>query len=147
MKTAIASFAFLFLISATSFAQGEKEYGKTLKKMFQVSGTEEAYKVAIEQVMLSFKQQDTGLSADDWSELEKEFMKTSMNDLTEMLVPVYQKYMTLEDLKAMISFYETPVGKKFAKNTPMITQESMQVGQQWGMKIGQEIAEKIEKRK
>jgi hypothetical protein len=44
----------------------------------------------------------------------------------------------------IIEFYQTPVGKKYAEKTPLIMQESMQVGQQWGMKIGQEFQNKLQ---
>ena len=43
----------------------------------------------------------------------------------------------------MIKFYETPIGKKFAQNTPLIMQESMQVGQQWGAKIFNDFETKM----
>lgn len=79
-------------------------------------------------------------------EFEEEFAKTSIDDLTEMLVPVYKKYMTKEDLKELIEFYETPVGRKFAEYTPIIMQESMQIGQQWGLKIGQDFERKMMER-
>ncbi|MCP4265050.1 MAG: DUF2059 domain-containing protein [Candidatus Brocadiaceae bacterium] len=84
-----------------------------LKKMFEVSGTEESYKVGITQMFTMFKQQYSSVESDVWDDLEKEFSKTSLNDLTEMLVPVYSKYLTLEDLQELIRFAETPVGKKF----------------------------------
>jgi len=60
-----------------------------------------------------------------------------------MLVPVYQKHLSESDLKNVIAFYQSPAGKKFAEQTPIITTESMQVGQQWGLKIAQQFMEKI----
>ena len=53
---------------------------------------------------------------------------------------------TKEDLEEFIKFYQTPVGKKFAKNTPFIMQESMQIGQQWGMKIGENFKNKMKEK-
>lgn len=89
------------------------------------------------------KQQHPNVSTEIWIELEKEFFKTSMDDLVTMLVPVYKKHMTKTDLVGLIKFYKSPVGKKFAEKTPLITQESIQVGQQWGMKIGQAFQAKM----
>lgn len=146
MKRVFNTLVLLLLVSATSFAQADKEYSKTLKKMFAVSGADESYNAAIKQMFTMFKQQYTNVDADVWKELEKEFSRTSIDDLTKKLVPIYAKYMTQEDLIAMINFYETPIGKKYAKNTPLIMQESMQVGQEWGMEIGQKFAEKMEKK-
>jgi len=72
-------------------------------------------------------------------------MKASIDELVEMLAPVYKKHLSEDDLDKIIQFYNTPVGKKLAEATPAITQESMQVGQQWGMKVGQIVADKLEK--
>jgi hypothetical protein len=115
--------------------------------MFELNGSEETYKAAITQSLNMFKDQFPEDESNFIKEFEGELLNTTFNDLFEMLTPVYAKYLTLEDIEAVIQFYETPVGKKFAKNTPAITQESMQVGQQWGMKIAERITEKMMKEK
>jgi hypothetical protein len=143
MTKRVLTFSLLVFLSVTSFSQEDKQYTKTLNKMFEVSGTEESYQAAIKQMFTIFKQQYPDVEVEIWTDLEKEFSKTSLNELTKMLVPVYSKYMTLEDLNELIKFYNTPTGKKYAKSTPLIMQESMQVGQQWGMKIGQDFEKKM----
>ena len=143
MTKRVLTFSLLVFLSLTSFSQEDKQYTKTLNKMFEVSGTEESYQVAIKQMFTIFKQQYPSVEVEIWTDLEKEFSKTSLNELTKMLAPVYSKYMSLEDLNELIKFYNTPTGKKYAKSTPLIMQESMQVGQQWGMKIGQDFEKKM----
>lgn len=145
MKKITSILAFIVLLTISSFGQSENEYSSTLKTLFEVSGSEESFEVALTQMFNMYKKQYTEVNEEIWVEFEKEFRKTSLNDLVVMLVPVYEKYMTLEDLKELIKFYESPVGKKYAKSTPLIMQESMQVGQQWGMKIGQSFIEKMNK--
>lgn len=138
------SVVLLFLISyATVSAQKENEYRQTLFKMFEVSGTGQNFETAITQMFDLFKSQYTDVEAITWDELEAEFLNTSLDELTEMLEPVYAKYMTLEDLRQVIEFYESPVGKKLALNNPLIMQESMQIGQEWGRKIGEDLQEKM----
>jgi len=146
MKKLLTVFALLLLISASSFGQIEKGYSKTLKKMFEVSGTEQTYQVAITHIFTMFKDVYPAVEQEVWDGLEKEFSSRSINELTEMLVPVYAKYMTRDDLKDLIKFFETPVGKKFAKNTPFIMEESMLIGQEWGKKIGEDFAKKMEEK-
>lgn len=146
MTKILSIIVFIVLFSTTVFGQAEKEYGKALKRMFEVSGTEKSYDAVIKQMFTIFKQQYPDVKMEVWNDLEKEFAKTSIDDLTKMLVPVYSKYMTKEDLKELIKFYQTDVGKKFAKNTPLIMQESMQIGQQWGMKIGQDFEKKMKEK-
>ena len=146
MKKCTALVLFSFLCIGLCTAQVSDTYSPTLKQMFEVSGTENVYKTAITQVFSMFKQKYTDVGTEVWSELEAEFMQASLDDLVEMLVPVYSKHLTEEDLQAVIEFYSTPTGKKFAEKTPLITQESMQIGQEWGMKIGEEFVKKMEER-
>jgi hypothetical protein len=135
--------ALVCLINFTAVGQSQEDYSQVLKQMFELSGAEKTYQAAIIQMTDTYKKNHPDLDPDFVKEMEQEFLKTSIDDLTEMLTPIYQKYMTIEDLKAMIAFYETPSGQKFAEFTPMITQESMRVGQEWGMKIGQEMARRM----
>ncbi len=146
MKKIICTLFLALAFSVSSFAQVDKEYKSSLKKLFEVSGTEEAYKAAIKQMIVMFKAQKTEVPATIWDEFEQEFLKTSLDELVEMLAPVYKKYMTKEDLGQIIQFYDSPVGKKYAQSTPLITQESMEVGQAWGAKIGESFAEKLKKK-
>ncbi|MDA3816402.1 MAG: DUF2059 domain-containing protein [Prolixibacteraceae bacterium] len=146
MAKRIFTISLLIILSLTVFGQSDKEYSKTLKQMFEVSGTVESYQTAIKQMFTIFKQQYSDVESDVWNDLEKEFSKTSLNELTEMFAPVYSKYMTLEDLQELIKFYETPVGKKFANSAPQIMQESMQIGKQWGVKIGQDFEKKMKEK-
>lgn len=146
MKKHISTLALSLLFSAFSFAQTDADYAVSLKKMFKASGTEESYQAAIKQMFAMFKEQSPNVKASIWDEFENEFLHTSINELVEMLAPVYKKYMTIEDIEAMIKFYETPVGQKYAKSTPLIMRESMEIGQQWGARIGEEVGHKLKER-
>jgi len=89
------------------------------------------------------KQQLPNVPAEFWTETEKEMMKTLVDDLVEMLAPIYQKHLTLKDLQEIVKFYESPIGKKMAAAQPAITSESMKVGQQWGMNIAMKVQEAL----
>ena len=61
-----------------------------------------------------------------------------------MLAPVYKKYFTVDDLKEIIKFYNTPVGRKYSKNLIPLTQDAMAIGTEWGRMIGQKFSESID---
>ena len=143
MKNTLAIVAFFMLFTFSTFAQNDKAYENTLAEMFEVSGSEETFKVAINQMLAAYKGQYPQVSAEIWKEMEAEFLKTSMDELVVMLAPAYQRHLTQKDLEELIKFYKTPIGIKFAQKTPLLTREAMQVGQQWGMKIGQNFAAKM----
>jgi len=145
MKKIIVVIPILIISFGETFGQVDG-YKATLKTMLEVAGTETTFKVAIKQMFDMFKQQKTNVPDSIWVEFEKEFSKTSMDDLVEMLSSTYQKHMTEADLMKIIEFYRTPVGRKYAEKMPFIMQESMQVGQQWGRKIGLEFQEKLKEK-
>jgi hypothetical protein len=41
-----------------------------------------------------------------------------------------------------LQFYTTPAGKKLISSQPVIMQESMQIGQQWGQSLFMKVMEK-----
>ncbi len=146
MKKTILFITFTLVCTFSSFAQDKDAYKDAVSTMFQVSGSEAAFSTAIDQMFNMFKVQYPDISEETWLELKKEFDAASMDDLVERMVPIYQKHLTLEGIQGVIAFYRTPVGQKYAEKTPLITQESMQIGQQWGMEIGKEFARRMTKK-
>jgi len=142
MKTAILS-AILAFLTTFSFGQDTTQYRTSLKKMMQLSGSEAAYKGVMTQMISMFKQQQTGVPEGFWDDFEAEISKDAFNKLINLVLPIYQKHLTESDLLGVIAFYETPAGKKFAEKTPLISQESMIAGQEWGKLIGQQVVEKM----
>ncbi|WP_407427912.1 DUF2059 domain-containing protein [Arcticibacter sp.] len=133
----------LALITALSFSQESSTYKSSLKKMIQVSGSELAYSGIVNQMISMFKQQQSNVPVEFWDEFAAEMNKDAVGQLVDMLTPIYQKHLTEADLQSVISFYETPAGRKFAEKTPLITQESMLAGQEWGKQIGERVMEKL----
>lgn len=133
----------LLLAFSSVRAQDNASYKATLKKMLESAGSQAGFQSALKQMFSMFREQKNNVPAEVWDALQTEMEKTSVDDLTTLLTPVYQKQFTEADLEEIIKFYETPIGKKYAAAVPVIMQESMQAGQEWGMKIGQEIMQKL----
>ena len=66
--------------------------------------------------------------------------------LIDLVVPIYNRNFTHDEIKHLISFYSTPLGKKLIKTMPGMMQECMVVGQQWGNQIGPILQERIRAR-
>ena len=64
-------------------------------------------------------------------------------EFIDALVPIYDRHFSLSELNEIIRFYETPIGKRLLVATPLIINESMQEGQRWGFRLGQEIGEEL----
>ena len=75
---------------------------------------------------------------------KEEFTKDVMGSLIDLLVPVYKKHFSEQDLKDAIEMYKTPIGKKISEKTPVIAQETMQASMQWGMELSQKMQKYIQ---
>lgn len=143
-------FLFIALITFCStnlcFSQTNDEYRNAISRMMVVSGSQTTFKTVITQTINMMKQQKSEIPQEFWDKFSEEMLNTSITDLTDMLVPIYKKHLTLAEVNQLIAFYESPVGKKFAEKIPLITQESMAVGREWGLKLGQKIVEKLKEK-
>jgi hypothetical protein len=64
--------------------------------------------------------------------------KVDSQHLLDLVIPVYDKYLTDDEIKGLIRFYETPLGQKTLSVLPKISAESLQNGQKWGETIGRQ---------
>jgi hypothetical protein len=65
-------------------------------------------------------------------------------ELEDMIVDVYERHFSADELRQLISFYQTPVGQKMISELPAVFQESSQAGRQWGGRLGASIATQLE---
>ena len=82
-------------------------------------------------------------------DFEKEFLASiKVSELVDLVVPIYDRHLSEEDVDGMLAFYRGPVGRRVIKALPQITAESQRVGQEWGqgvgLKVGRKIGEKLE---
>jgi hypothetical protein len=59
-------------------------------------------------------------------------------DILNLAVPVYDKYYSDDELKSLIQFYETPLGKKTISVMPKIMSEMQASGQKLGERAGRQ---------
>ena len=142
-KNLLLTALFLIVAASCSFAQDNASYRSSLKQMLQLSGAEGAYKGVISQMITLFKQQQPSVPAAFWDEFSLEMNKVAIDQVVDLILPAYQKHLTEEEIKGVIAFYKTPVGKKYASKTPVITQESMIAGQVWGKTLGEKVIKRL----
>ena len=56
---------------------------------------------------------------------------------------IYHKYFTHSEIKNLMAFNETPLGKKIIRITPLITQEGIRTGQAWGKSLEPVIRKRV----
>lgn len=66
-------------------------------------------------------------------------------ELQDMMIVVYDRHFSTDELRQLLAFYQTPIGQKMLQVQPVLLRESMQAGQQWGQRIGAEVGEELAK--
>jgi len=135
MKKLILALSILFTFF-TLQSQNET-YKDVLLDFMEAQGTLDTYNSTIDQMSELMGDQID-------SEKIKPLMDEMLSDLIDALVPVYQKHLTIQDLKDGIGMYQTQIGKKIAEKSPMIAQETMGASIEWGMQFSSKLQELME---
>jgi hypothetical protein len=114
------------------------EVAKDIHKLLEVTHAADMSKAAISQTIAQFKKAMPDVPEDFWTRLEAK-VDLEINGLLDQLVPVYAKYLSPEDVKGLISFYESPLGRRFVAAQPKISGEAMTAAMAWGRDIGVKI--------
>ena len=80
--------------------------------------------------------------------LDEEFKTAFAPDGTLMrdLGGIWSKHFTHDEILGLITFYETPLGRKVIDTLPAIAQEGAQAGMEWGQQHIPEISKKVQDR-
>ena len=63
--------------------------------------------------------------------------------LVTIVIPIYDKHFSDDEIRQLTAFYETPIGRKAVAELPKVVAESQQVGKEWGMTLGQESLNEV----
>jgi hypothetical protein len=66
-------------------------------------------------------------------------LKGRENEIGDILAKVYASQFTEQELKDLVNFYKTPLGKKVIENEPKAMETSMTFINEWSVKFGEEI--------
>ena len=82
----------------------------------------------------------------------KEESKATVKDsidtggLISRLIVINNRYFTHAEIKSMLDFYESPIGKKIIRVMPVMTKESLIVGAEWQKSMASDLKERLIKR-
>lgn len=141
MKKSLLILSFCVL-SLSANAQDNSKNEK-IKHLLELSGSSKMGIQVMNQMMESFQKSFSNVPQEFWEESKKE-MKAE--DITNLVIPIYDKYYTESDVDQLIAFYNSPIGKKMITTMPQVMQESMTAGQSWGKGIGEKVIARLKEK-
>ncbi len=121
----------------------DTEKTRAIRKLMQVTGAGQIGVQVMQQMIAAFKQNLPKVPEKFWQDFLKQ---ANPDELVDLIVPIYDKHLSLDEVRAIIQFYETPAGKKLVSILPQVTQESMAVGQEWGRDLANKVMTQIKEK-
>jgi len=137
--------ALILTLTLTSVYCQESTIENKIRRMMDVLGTSHRFETVIDK-MIELEKENFPSSVEDkyWNQFKEKVKNDGFNELIELLIPIYKKHLTESEIESIITFYESEAGQKMVNKFPSISQESMQVGAEWGKNLSSEIAKEIQ---
>jgi uncharacterized protein len=100
----------------------------------------------IPQIMGSLKKENPKIPDAVWDEFTgmcAEEMKRSLPELEEPVIAIYDANFSADEIKQLVVFYQSPVGRNIVIQLPQLMQQSVAMGQSWGQQAGAHAIERI----
>jgi len=105
--------------------------------------------IMVGQMMEVLKQADSEVPARAY-DIVRDEVNTLVNEeigsFIAYVLPIYHRYFTLDEIREMVAFYESAVGRKVVQVMPSMMQESMAAGQQWAQGLEAKLVKRLEAR-
>ena len=137
------------IISVASIAADDSDNTKAaakradIRRIMEVTGAAKLGLQIMNQMIAVFNQDSAEIPDKFWEDFMAE---VDPNDLVELTIPIYEKHFSHDEIKQMLAFYETPLGRKLIETQPALMRDSLTVGQEWGRALGEKAAKKLQSR-
>lgn len=120
-------FITIALVLVAHFAVAQDAFKADVRRMLEMSGSTVQADIAKKQII-------TMIPTDKHAEFTKEF-DALLPGYYASFEDYYMKHYSHAEIKEMIKFYETPVGKKIKENAAPLAETTMMAVQDWGTKL------------
>lgn len=125
MKKLIVTFA-LVLLAQVGFSQDEA-FKKDVLKVIEMSGAANQMKSAKTQILQMVPKEKQAAFILDFD--------ATMPALYDKIASIYMETYTKEDIKAMMAFYDSPVGRKINEKAGNILEKTQAAGKEWSEEL------------
>lgn len=83
----------------------------------------------------------------EWQLIEKEFKSEfSSGRYSDLIASIYGAHFTQDEVKQLIAFYESSIGRKLISVLPQLTQDALEAGMQRGREVLKKVYEKLKQK-
>jgi hypothetical protein len=131
----------VLFLGISTFAQTSEA---KIKELIILTGGDKLASQEVKQNIKKYQKAYPGVSNKFWDQFLKEMSPEKFADL---YAPIYSNYYTDSEIDDLIKFYNTAVGKKMMKVTPLILKESSEAGEKMGKETSARLIKKMDEEK
>ena len=127
----------VFLGSSPTAAEPEFAREESVRELIRITNADALGEQLLDQMFSQYKKIAPQIPGAFWDKLRS---RIDMDEVVDITIPVYQKYLSEKDVQELIAFHNTPLGQKMLEVTPKIMSDSLVPAMDWGARIGKQVA-------
>ena len=135
-KKIITVFLLVLLWGTVNPVYSETEKVRDIKRLLEVSGILDRLSYMQESLLNNVSMMVTApfpkVPDAFWGEFNQLIGKKEMDNLIDRVIPVYDKHMSHETVKKLITMFKTPFWDEWKEKMPQISREAGVIGSEWG---------------
>ena len=131
------------IFASLAYSQVTREKEQEIRKLLEITGSTKTMPEMVDRMIAEFRKALPNVPSEFWDDFRKEI---KIDEFVGLMVPVYDKHLSLEDIKAANAFFATPAGKRFAEKMPVMSAEGFEVGSKWGEAKGRLVVERLKEK-
>ena len=135
-KKIITVFLLVLLWGTVNPVYSETKKVRDIKRLLEVSGILDRLSYMQESLLNNVSMMVTApfpkVPDAFWGEFNQLIGKKEMDNLIDRVIPVYDKHMSHETVKKLITMFKTPFWDEWKEKMPQISREAGVIGSEWG---------------
>lgn len=103
--------------------------------LVRISGSTQSLDAVLEQIIDHFRMQHPSVSEKKWQQLNEEIFAPAREMALNHIAEVYKLHFTHEEIRVLIDFYSSPLGKKLTGLYAEINRDLVPVSQSWSAQL------------
>jgi hypothetical protein len=121
---------------------GPRAREREVRRLVELVGVVEKELASIDVVMDMMKKQMPTVPERVWPDVRAEFVKNfTRESIIAGYMPIYSSHFNATEIRQLLAFYSSPVGKKLVAEMPLIETEAFLKGIERGREIGERLRE------
>ena len=122
------------LVALVTPASGQSKEDD-IRRLMELTGSADLADQVMDQIIDSYSQMAPEAGNEFWQHFRAQI---ETDELIDSLIPVYNRHLSHEDIRGLIEFYSSELGRKITEVMPLVMQESMKAGERLGERWARE---------